>query len=344
MTEVEVRLMPAYKVYIGRGILDEAIGKICQKDCKVMVVTDSNVAPLHLARVVKAFDRAGYKVSTFSFEAGEASKTVETYLAVIEALRYRRFSRKDIVVALGGGVVGDIAGFAAATYMRGISVVQMPTTLLAMIDSSVGGKTGVDLAGGKNLLGAFHQPILVAADLDFLDTLPEAEWRCGIGEGIKYACLAGGELEKLLAEGIEPLERFVELCVSYKAHVVEQDQFEGGKRMLLNLGHTLGHALECASGYTVPHGVAVAKGVLIMARAALKAGELRRDELKKVEELERKYSFDLEGEDIDDLLEFARADKKADADEGINVVCMRGIGNCAVRRMSWAQFGEYVKA
>lgn len=347
MTEIEVKVQPSYKVYIAKGGL-KSVAAVLPLNCHVLIVTDSNVARLYLDMLTDSLQTAGYTVRTFSFDAGEQSKNIATYLRIVEALASNKFTRRDMVVALGGGVVGDIAGFAAATYMRGIKVVQVPTTLLAMIDSSVGGKTGIDLPQGKNLLGAFHQPSAVIADLQTLDTLPEYEWQCGFGEGIKYACLMGGELAELMMSGISgdaELERFIELCVQYKAEVVAADERESGKRKLLNFGHTLGHAIECESGYTVPHGVAVAKGVLLMAKAACNNRELSSDKFDKISALAAKYGVDIDGNyDMDALLRHIRYDKKANSQDNIDVIKIRDIGDCYVDSVGFVQFEEYLKS
>ncbi|MDE7372687.1 MAG: 3-dehydroquinate synthase, partial [Clostridia bacterium] len=295
MIKVEVKVNSPYSVLIKSGALarlGEELKKVTRAN-KVLVVTDTNVQGLYLERAVQSLIEAGYEVHSFAFVAGEQSKTAETYLNIISALGEHGFKRTDAVVALGGGVVGDIAGFAAATYMRGIDVVQVPTTLLAMIDSSIGGKTGVDLQYGKNLLGAFHQPKLVLADITLLDTLPQKEWANGIGEGIKYACLSGGRIYDIMKDGLDKdnLEEFVALCAEYKAVVVSKDEKEGGLRKLLNLGHTVGHAIEKQSNFEIAHGVAVAEGIGIMASAAHRSGELSKGDCHRIRELLSKYGL-----------------------------------------------------
>ena len=346
MIEVEVKVNSPYLVKIESGALarlGDELKKVTRAN-KVLVVTDANVKGLYLERGVQSLTDAGYEVHSFVFTAGEQSKTADTYLNIISALGENGFKRTDAVVALGGGVVGDIAGFAAATYMRGIDVVQVPTTLLAMIDSSIGGKTGVDLPYGKNLLGAFHQPKLVLADIALLDTLPQKEWANGIGEGIKYACLAGGRIYEIMKGGLDKnnLEEFVALCAGYKADVVAKDEKEGGLRKLLNLGHTVGHAIEKQSNFEIAHGVAVAYGVAIMANAALKSGGLSTDDCDRINELLSKYGLADTPKIDESIMSAIRVDKKAEGANGISIVTINGIGNCAVKKMTFSEFESYI--
>lgn len=345
MRTVDVKLNNPYRVLIGEGIferLGESVKNILRAN-KVLIVSDSNVAPLYLERTQNALLNVGYEVYNFVFEAGEQSKTPKTYLDIIDSLGKNGFKRTDAVVALGGGVVGDIAGFAAATYMRGIDVVQVPTTLLAMLDSSVGGKTGVDLAYGKNLLGAFHQPRLVIADIDLLGSMPHKEWCNGIGEGIKYACLAGGEIFDMLDCGLNEagLEDFIALCVEYKADVVAKDEKEGGLRKLLNLGHTVGHAVEKLSDFKIAHGVAVAHGIYVMANAAKKHGELSDSEYDSIVNMLKYYlgnDYEFDG----DVSHAIANDKKAEGKNSISFVAIEGIGKCSIRTVDIDEFNSYI--
>ncbi|MDE6302306.1 MAG: 3-dehydroquinate synthase [Clostridia bacterium] len=345
MITVDVKLNTPYRVLIGHEIFED-LGKSVKsvlRANKLLIVTDSNVAPLYLDRAQKKLLSVGFEVYNFVFEAGEKSKTPKTYLDIIDCLAKNGFKRTDAVVALGGGVVGDIAGFAAATYMRGIDVVQVPTTLLAMIDSSVGGKTGVDLAYGKNLLGAFHQPKLVIADPDLLDSMPHREWCNGIGEGIKYACLAGGEIFEMVNDGLNEavLDEFVALCVKYKADIVAKDEKEGGLRKLLNLGHTVGHAVEKLSDFKIAHGVAVAQGIYVMANAAKKHGELSDSDYDSIIDmlefyLPNEYKFD------GDISSAVANDKKAEGKNSISFIAIEGIGKCSIRTADIEEFNSYI--
>lgn len=303
---------------------------------KVMIVTDDNVAKFHLETVKRSLEASMFKVFETIVPNGEKSKTPKTYLSIVDALAKHGFLRDETVVALGGGVVGDMAGFAAATYMRGINLVQVPTSLLAMIDSSIGGKVGVDLPEGKNLLGAFYQPKLVLVDVHTLDTLPECEWQNGLGEGLKYALLDGGRTFEIVDGNVrDNLEEFVALCAGYKAKIVEQDEKEGGLRRLLNLGHTLGHSIEKKSGYTIPHGEAVKYGLALILRASAKLGG-DANELEKASKLIEKYGADCPYE-ASELLSLVRNDKKAE-NENINAVLVKKIGDCYVKKMSFEEF------
>lgn len=272
----------SYEVTIGPGLLAQVGERMrtVSDAARAAVITDSTVAPLYGTQVRASTERAGFTVSELVVPAGEASKSWEQAGELLEALAAAGLDRDDIVVALGGGVVGDLAGFCAATYLRGLAFVQLPTTLLAQVDSSVGGKTGVDLAAGKNLAGAFKQPLLVLADTDALGTLSESEWASGLAEVAKVAIL---ESEERLAwieanaaslssrEAAKVLEA-VHASVAYKARVVGADERENGFRECLNYGHTLGHAIEKVAGYgIVPHGLAVAEGIRFAATLAVDA-------------------------------------------------------------------------
>lgn len=265
-----------YNVTIGQGLLSTCGDLIQAKlhPCHVAVITDSNVGPLYLDRVQSSLLQAGLPTDCFTFPAGEGSKTMETFSKICEFLAAVRLTRTDCVIALGGGVVGDVTGFAAGCYLRGIPYVQLPTTLLAAVDSSVGGKTAVDLTAGKNLAGVFHQPSAVLCDVSAFHTLPEAAWKDGLAEALKTGVLAGEELFSLLEDGaVQPLlPEIIAKCVAYKGGIVDADETEQGVRKLLNLGHTPGHAVELISGYRISHGYAVSIGMGIMTRAAMGMG------------------------------------------------------------------------
>ena len=331
MKKVEVHASTTYDVLIGSG-LSAKIGEYLielGRSGKVMIVSDTHVAPLYAEGVADELVYRGFEPSIFSFDAGEESKNLKTYADLLSFLAEEGFTRTDTVLALGGGVVGDLAGFAAATYMRGIHFVNMPTSLLAAIDSSVGGKTAVDLPQGKNLVGAFYQPELVVFDTDFMKSLPYDEIRNGLGEGVKYAVLEGGEIFDILSSGVtsENLEDFIALSVDAKRRIVEADEKEGGLRKLLNLGHTVAHAVETLTEFVVPHGVAVAYGVRVMARLACDRGELPEEEFFKIEELLLENDLALELNPIEELIPFFSADKKK-AGKTLTLVTIAGIGDC----------------
>lgn len=272
MRSVTVKTSATYEVLIGSGLLQkagEAVKKVISP-CKAAIVTDSTVVHLYEETVRKSLTEAGFSVCTFVFPAGEASKNIHTLSHLLEFLAKEEMTRTDLIVALGGGVTGDLAGFGAAVYLRGIPFVQIPTTFLAAIDSSVGGKTAVDLEAGKNLAGAFYQPKLVLCDTDVLQTLPEVVFADGIAEALKYGVLGDDALFEKIARGDfrQELEEIIETCVSMKRDVVEEDEFDTGKRQLLNLGHTFGHAIEQKSHFQMTHGHAVAIGMHLIAKAA----------------------------------------------------------------------------
>lgn len=267
--ELTVNTSKRYTIRIERGALDQ-LGAYCASlfapGKKAVVITDTHVAPLYLERVSTSLRNAGFDVTSCAFPAGEPSKRLSTIEGIYGHMAQAHITRSDFAVALGGGVTGDMAGFAAASYLRGIPFVQVPTTLLSQVDSSVGGKTGVDLPQGKNLVGAFWQPRLVIVDTSTLETLPPAFFTDGVGEIVKYACIRDRELFDLLESGeaLTParLEETVLRCIDCKRGVVERDEREAGERKLLNFGHTLGHALERYYHYEGPtHGCAVAVGM-----------------------------------------------------------------------------------
>ena len=280
-----------YDIHVGAGLLAQ-IGPLVAAHAsakKVLIVGDANTLPLYGPCVAEELNAVGIAADCFAIPAGEATKTADTVNAIWAAFARGKVERKDAVVALGGGVVGDLAGFAAATWMRGVRWVNVPTTLLAMIDAGIGGKTGADLPAGKNLIGAFHAPSLVVADTSVLSTLPAAEIRCGLAEAIKHAIIGDPGLLDLLprftccavtpgdapcpaAQDARQLAAFVARAVAVKVRIVRQDPYEQDIRAALNLGHTVGHALEKLAGFAMPHGTAVAIGTVAEARLAEAAG------------------------------------------------------------------------
>jgi 3-dehydroquinate synthase len=274
--------LPWYRVTIAAGALDR-VGEIARATApahRYAVITDDNVGPAYAARVAATFD-AG-RVSVFTIPAGEAQKTRESWVRLIDELLDAGFGRDSAIIALGGGVIGDLAGFVAATFMRGIPYLQVPTSLLAMIDASVGGKTGVDTPAGKNLVGAFHQPAAVVADPAALRTLPRDHLRGGMAEAIKHGVIADEsyfDLIALTAARIDSIDlagdtmiELVARSVTIKADVVRLDERESGVRKILNFGHTIGHAVETLSGYTLLHGAAVAIGMCYESALAERLG------------------------------------------------------------------------
>lgn len=338
MTEIEVKASQHYTVHIDAGLLTET-GRLLAgvvSPCRAMLVSDSSVFPLYGKLVRASLEKAGFGVSEFVFPAGETSKNLATCGRLLEALGAAGFTRSDVVVALGGGVVGDLAGFAAACYQRGIRFAQVPTTLLAAVDSSVGGKTGVDLGSGKNQAGAFHQPSLVVCDTGTFQTLDETNLACGCAEAIKCGILASPALFGLFEAGQARthIEEIVAECVRIKASYVEQDEFDTGARRFLNLGHTFGHAVEKLSDYQTPHGFAVSIGTALIADASVKAGALSPENAARIKTtlLANRLPVDCPY-DADALVRCAASDKKISGGS-IFTVLIRDVGDCFLQPMS----------
>ena len=334
---IQVHTAPAYEVSIGGGLLHTCGQRLREvlAPCRVAVITDSTVAPLYLKTVTGSLEGAGFTVCSYIFPAGEGSKNFTTLSAILEFLAKQRLTRTDCIAALGGGVTGDMAGFAAACYLRGIRCVQLPTTLLSAVDSSVGGKTAIDLKAGKNLAGAFLQPAAVLCDTDCLRSLPPEVFADGAAEAIKTGVLDDESLFALFEDGTLTAapEEVIARCVGYKAGVVERDEKEQGERRLLNLGHTVGHAIEKCSGYAIPHGHAVAAGLAIIARAAERLGWTEEPIASRVAACLAKNGLPT-GTDYtaDALANAASADKKRTGGD-ITLVIPRRIGVCQLRKM-----------
>ena len=278
----------SYDIHIASGLLDkvgEEIEKVCPKARRLAVVTDTNVDPLYSERVTKSMEAAGFYPAVFTAPAGEGTKCATHLAALWEGMMDFGLTRTDAVVALGGGVVGDLAGFAAATVLRGVDFIQIPTTLLAQVDSSVGGKVAIDLAAGKNLAGTFWQPKAVLMDPETLNTLDDKTFSDGMAEVIKYGCIADRDFFDFLcahpsrAEIMANIEHVLYTCCDIKRSVVEADERDTGVRMILNFGHTIGHAYELAGNYEKwPHGQAVAAGMCVAIQLAFGLGIMENDE------------------------------------------------------------------
>ena len=328
MKTVTVNASRSYDIKIGPGLLMElgAEAKKLGKAKKVCVVSDSNVFPLYGKTASENLENSGFSVSSFVFPAGEESKSGYTYLELLNYLAQCRLTRTDLIVALGGGVVGDLAGFAAATYLRGIRFIQVPTTLLAAVDSSVGGKTAIDLPAGKNLAGAFWQPSLVLCDTDTLDSLPRDIFLDGCAEVIKYGILYDEPFfAGLEADGPEfDRESVIARCVEMKRDVVMEDEFDTGMRMKLNLGHTIGHGVEASSNFSLSHGKSVAIGMAIVSRASHCPDNDRIIGILEKFGLPTKTHFDAQT-----LFQCALSDKKRSGGT-VNLIIPRSIGDCEI--------------
>ena len=328
MKTIHVAASANYDVKIGTGLL-ETLGTECARVCKAgkaAIVSDTNVWPLYGAQAETSLKNAGMEVAHFVFPAGEEGKNGFVYLELLNFLAQNEMTRSDCLIALGGGVVGDMTGFAAATYLRGVAYVQVPTTLLAAVDSSVGGKTAIDLPAGKNLCGAFYQPKLVLCDIDTLNTLPEDVFRDGCAEVIKYGVLYDPQLFAYLAETGMGFDReaVIARCVELKRDVVAEDEFDTGARMKLNLGHTVGHGIEAASHFSVSHGRAVAIGMAIVARAS-KCLDAERI-IACLERFGLPVTTDIS---VDEISYHALSDKKRSGGT-VKLILPQAIGDCAI--------------
>ena len=345
MKKITIKTKHPYEVLIAYGILDKSGEIISQSRAermldldmqegeminpgKVCIVTDKNVESLYLEETRVSFRSGGFKVFNFVIEGGESSKTMDVATSLINFLAEMNFTRTDLVVALGGGVVGDLAGFAASVYMRGIDYVQIPTTVLAAVDSSVGGKTAVNLSEGKNLAGAFHQPCKVIIDPGVFDTLPSDVYKQGFAECIKAGIIADRYLFESFELGTFDLEEIIAKSIAIKARIVSMDEKEENQRILLNLGHTIAHAIEKASAYEISHGDAVAIGLYTVAKATGRA-KLSDRIYQALAINGLPHSVDIPKEDI---LAQINLDKKCRGNS-IRLVLPVRIGECEIKEM-----------
>ena len=339
---VDVQLRErSYPILIGDGLLGMVADLAgARSGSSVAIVTNPTVGQLYAAVVRKSFESRGCKVTSISVPDGETHKTVDTWASIHDRLLAAKLDRKSVVVALGGGVVGDLAGFAAATYQRGIDMIQIPTTLLAQVDSSVGGKTGVNHPRGKNMIGAFHQPRVVVIDTSTLSSLPDREFRAGIAEVIKYGLIRDRVFfEWLETNALALLERepsalahAIEISCRHKADVVANDETEQGERALLNLGHTFGHAIEAGLGYGEwLHGEAVAAGTVLAARLSARVGWLEQQEVSRIEALFETSGLPTEAPSLgpNRYLELMSLDKKT-VDGKLRLILLKSIGKAVI--------------
>ncbi len=342
MRKIKVNVGSGYDILIEKGLLEN-----CGKHIKAAVpqavtlalVSDSNVAPLYLQGVANQLEALGFRVVSYVFKAGESSKNTAQLIEIVEFLAQNELKRKDAVIALGGGVCGDMAGFAAAVYLRGIKYIQIPTTLLAQVDSSVGGKTAVDLPQGKNLCGAFHQPALVVIDPDVLSTLLPHYFSDGMGEVIKYGCIKSASLFETVQnrDAHEYIEDVIYECVDIKRGVVERDEKEAGERALLNFGHTAGHAIEKLHNFTgVSHGEAVGIGMVMISRAGEAAGITEPGTADKIAAVLKKYDLKTENENSPSDIVSAMAFDKKSTSAGINFIMLSKIGSSFIKPVATA--------
>ncbi len=340
MEKIHVSATGSYDIIIEDGIIDktgEYVEKLV-KGRKAVLVTDDIVDGLYSERVEASLTKAGFVVYKFVMPHGETSKNAENFIKLLEFAAERRVSRSDVFVALGGGVVGDLTGFAASAFLRGISFVQLPTTLLAAVDSSVGGKTAIDLAAGKNLVGAFYQPKVVLCDTTTFNTLSEEIFADGMAEVIKYGAIIDRELWGWLKEpmGHDEIEKIVARCVSIKRDVVEKDEFDVGLRQILNFGHTIGHSIEVLSNYEISHGKAVAIGMSLVSEMSVENGYCKDDTLAaEMNEMLVRHNLPIDTEfETKALVEPIRSDKKGDS-AGVNMILLEKIGQYIIKKTSF---------
>lgn len=347
MKTIEVNASRSYEVIIGNGLLS-ALGDYIlavRKAGKAAIVSDSNVFPLHGETAVNSLKNAGFEVIHYVIPAGEESKNGSVYLELLNFLAENQITRSDCLIALGGGVVGDLTGFTAATFLRGIDFIQVPTTLLAAVDSSVGGKTAIDLPAGKNLCGVFYQPKLVLCDIDTLNTLPKDIFLDGCAEVIKYGVLYDPDLFAHLAQNGPDFHReaVIARCVELKRNVVMEDEFDTGARMKLNLGHTIGHGVETKSQFAISHGKAVAIGMAIAARAAVKSNICASQTAEKIISVIQKFRLPTTTDfDAESLYQCALSDKKRSGGT-VNLILPADIGDCIIYPMAVEKLKPFIE-
>ncbi len=346
MKKIEVKTGKPYDIFIEHNILPQA-GKYIRnltKAIRTVIVSDSNVAPIYSEIVKKSLEENGFETSVFVFDAGESSKRLSTIEKMYTHFFEHNITRTDIIIALGGGVTGDMAGFAAASYLRGIDFVQIPTSLLSQIDSSVGGKTGVDLPTGKNLVGAFWQPRLVLIDPETLNTLPNVFFTDGLGEAVKYGCIKSSSLfGRMEKENVKDfIDDLIFECVSIKRDVVEHDERDTGERAILNFGHTFGHALEKLTNYSgLTHGEAVSIGSVLITRISEEKGLTKKSTTERLIELLKKYNLPTTADfTLDEILKATRGDKKSTG-KAIKFIMLKEIGECFINKINTDSFSEF---
>ncbi len=345
MKTVRVNTATPYDVLIDSGILADAskyLSKVISPR-KTVIVSDDIVYALYGETLTSALVEAGYEVSNIVFPNGEQSKNMDTVMSILNAFSVSSLTRSDFAIALGGGVVGDITGFATGIYLRGIDFVQIPTTLLAAIDSSVGGKTGVNSDFGKNLIGTFHQPKLVLCDVDTFNSLPDDIVTAGKCEALKYGVIRDEALFDAMCDADFDISELVERCVTIKRNVVEADEFDHGERQLLNFGHTLGHSIEALSNFKISHGHAVGIGMYIITKAAEVHGLCVKNTLKRLEKaLFSIYNMPKINYTAEQLYKVACSDKKRKGDK-ITLVVPRNIGNCFLYTIELEELLNFIK-
>ncbi len=347
MRIVDVKVSSRYDVIIGENVSQMLPEKIKELfgDARVMIVSDMNVYRLHYKKIKKLLDKNKIDTECFVFQPGEKSKSTKVLTRLLERLASKNFTKSDVILALGGGVVGDLSGLAGALYLRGIGVIQMPTTLLAAVDSSVGGKTAVNLSEGKNLVGVFNHPELVLCDTTFLDTLPDNIFADGMAEVIKYGVIADEALFNKVKYGNvrDDMEDIIARCVEIKRDFVTDDEFDKGRRQKLNFGHTFGHAIEKASDYIYSHGTAVAMGMVKAAEFSYRCKVFPRNLSEQIEIACKNNNLKTECPfETSSLVKYICKDKKISGNS-ISFIAPKNIGLCEIVKMSVDKFLELLE-
>lgn len=342
----------AYDIKIAKDLLPnigEEVKQLLPKAQKVVIISDDNVAPLYADILKESLVAVNLDVNVVIFPAGEQSKSIKVFAEILERLAEYKVTRTDVIITLGGGVVGDLGGFVASSYMRGIPFIQVPTSLLAQIDSSVGGKVAVDLQAGKNLVGAFYQPKAVFIDTNLLNTLPDRFFYDGLAEVIKYGCIQDKDLFVKLescqnkADLMNDIEEIIAICCNIKARIVEKDEFDTGVRMLLNFGHTLGHAIEQYFSYSkFTHGEGVAIGMYQFTKCTENMGITKKNTVGRLKRVLEKYNLPLIAPVCkEELLDVMAKDKKK-AGNQITLVILEEIGVGTLKKINWQQMPKYL--
>ena len=352
MKKISITTKEKYDVLIGKNILGELGAYTLEifAPCKLCIITDDNVNLLYGDSVFDILSNSGFDVYRYSFSPGEVSKSLDTYGKCLEFLAEKKFSRSDGIIGLGGGIAGDLAGFTASTYLRGIKFIQVPTTLLASVDSSIGGKTGINLSQGKNLAGTFWQPSLVFCDTSTFKTLSDEIFLDGVAEAIKYGIILNKNLfEKIytaapITASYDKLEDIIYSCIKLKAALVMEDERDTGVRQLLNLGHTFGHAIEKCSNYKISHGHAVATGIALITKASHNFGYTDLQSLSLITDILKKHGFITETPfTSEELLPIILSDKKRGG-SNINLILPTKIGSSEIREFPVNSLDGFLRA
>ena len=340
MLKLKVKTSTKYQITITCGLdnFNQSIDKYIKGD-KVAIITDSNVNKIYGNLLEEKL--LNKKVYTYVVPSGENSKSKDQYFSLLEKLCADGFTRHDTIIAFGGGVVGDLSGFVASTYMRGISFIQVPTTILSAVDSSVGGKTAINLENGKNLVGAFYQPKAVYVNTDFFKTLPERELKSGFGEIIKYALLDKSVTPDLVKNGIS--EELIYKCLRIKRDIVNKDEKESNLRALLNLGHTVGHAIESLSNYQISHGDCVVKGLIYTLKISRRVFDLTQTQIDKINQIINCYNHDIGCDySVEQIMDKVCFDKKGDG-KAVKFVLLKDVGKPEITKLTYQQIKECIK-